>query len=136
MAATLRRIAPRKRVRSLWNGLGRGTPGDPCPSCANPLDATRVGAGADAIDLDACRTCQLIWFDANELARFSPEHQRPQDRISPEYDGLSLAACEVLASAKIETKARREKARVQASTAVAVIVIVARLLYVLRVLVR
>ncbi|MHC5052954.1 MAG: zf-TFIIB domain-containing protein, partial [Planctomycetota bacterium] len=49
-----------------------------CPSCRKP--ARRVSDGKT--DLDACRSCQLFWFDAQELEGLP--HRSAKDELSPE----------------------------------------------------
>jgi Zn-finger nucleic acid-binding protein len=92
--ALLRRFAPAERLRRLWRALADGTPGDPCPSCARPLLVV-APHGERTVAIDVCRGCQLLWFDAEELAAFSPERQAP-----PDEPGLSPAAAEAFVGAK------------------------------------
>lgn len=69
--ALLRRVAP-QRAKDLWLDLPDGAPGDPCPGCARPLATVEVAvSGGGAIHVDACRRCQILWFDAKEIERFA-----------------------------------------------------------------
>lgn len=132
--AALRKIVPEERLRDLWKLLPAAGAGDPCPVCSKPLTGTRVAQGADVIDLDACRSCQLIWFDADELRRFSPARQEPPASVAghrPNAD-LSARAREALARATLEAGALGDEALRQAAVAAAVLVFIARVLLRLR----
>lgn len=100
--AMLRRIATAERVNSLWRSVSAGSPGDRCPSCPKRLSTSQVHIGAREIELDACRTCQLLWFDADELAAFAPKGSRPSPAAAKER--LSPAAAEAMARSEIELR--------------------------------
>jgi len=50
----------------------------------------RVDVDAETIEIDACRRCQLFWFDGTELETFSPERQEP-DPDAPDPSAESHA---------------------------------------------
>jgi Zn-finger nucleic acid-binding protein len=74
--ALLRRCVPKERFHALWRKVhdSAGRRGKLCPSCGRRMSAvdTRVSEEV-SVELDGCRGCQLVWFDAAELERFSPE---------------------------------------------------------------
>jgi Zn-finger nucleic acid-binding protein len=109
--ALLRRFADAKRVRDLWLNLAVGHGDAPCPSCARPLLSTPVDCGGRTIAIDVCKPCQMLWFDADDLAAFSPGRQAPA--ASPDH--LSPAAAEALVAARYEADALGEKAERQAA---------------------
>lgn len=94
--AVLRQFAPADRVKRLWAALDEGAPGDPCPSCARPLLVVPP-YGERGVAIDVCRRCQLLWFDADKLAAFSPERQKP----APRTHELSPRAVEAIVKAEI-----------------------------------
>lgn len=101
----LRRFAPSDRVRAIWVNLPASRPGADCPSCSRMMAETKVAAGDDHVELDVCKACQLLWFDADELARFSPQRQSPPPRERP----FSPAAAEAVATADIAFRAQRQR---------------------------
>ena len=46
-----------------------------CPACFNALTSIQVGA----VNVDVCRGCGGIWFDAFELQRVDEEHETAGD---------------------------------------------------------
>jgi len=46
-----------------------------CPACFNALTSVQVGA----VNVDVCRGCGGIWFDAFELQRVDEEHETAGD---------------------------------------------------------
>jgi Zn-finger nucleic acid-binding protein len=54
-------------VPRLWAEVGANPrPGIACPLCRRSSSALM----ADGVELDLCRPCQSLWFDADELERF------------------------------------------------------------------
>jgi Zn-finger nucleic acid-binding protein len=90
--ALLRRIAPKKRVHAIWYGATRdGTKSQRgCPGCQFPMRTGRVDVDGETVEIDACRRCQLLWFDGTELESFSPERQEP-DANAPDPSAVSHA---------------------------------------------
>lgn len=70
--AVLRRYLKNETVRELWRtAMTESTPSDKsCPSCGNTLREFASRRDDRCISLDLCKTCQLIWFDENELDVF------------------------------------------------------------------
>ena len=77
---------------------------------------TPIATGAEHLALDVCKPCQLLWFDATELAQFSPARQAPP----PRTDRLSPDAAEALFLAEAEGRETLELAEEQAAAISAV----------------
>ena len=82
--AVLRQFVPRDRVARFWQSTADGRGGAACPSCSNAMAVIVATHDGRELELDACKRCQLHWFDAGELAAFSPERQAPP-RHPPEF---------------------------------------------------
>jgi Zn-finger nucleic acid-binding protein len=115
--AVLRQFAPGKRVRDLWLNLPVGREDGPCPSCGRPALATPVACGARTIDVDVCRPCQVLWFDADDLAAFSPQRQAPEQKT---HD-LSPRAAEAVVAAAVQAQELGDEAEREAMLVSAVI---------------
>lgn len=74
----LHRMMPVARLRELWAHVRSGKRGRaPCPACARPMRLAVVGEGADALQIDGCATCQILWFDPGELPSVAPASAWP-----------------------------------------------------------
>jgi hypothetical protein len=94
----LRRFGPEYRVKAIWTKLGEGPPGGPCASCDRPMVAAPTVAGTCWLVVDTCRKCELLWFDAKELASFTPIGRA----LHPPPPTLSPRAVEALAGVSAE----------------------------------
>lgn len=65
----LREHAPDSVVQELWTAAhDRGREAArPCPACEKPMRTFDVQATDARLELDACTTCRLVWFDGKEL---------------------------------------------------------------------
>lgn len=108
--SVLRKHLKGDTVRKLWlKAITASTPSDrKCPCCIRMLKAFTVSRDNRQIHLDLCRTCQLMWFDKNELEAFP----RVQKLHSPDMD-------ENLALAKIGLEAELESDRSSAENIIA-----------------
>ena len=97
--SVLRRYLKDDTVKKLWlEATTSSTPSKrKCPSCVNMLREFIVSRDNRQICLDLCKTCQLMWFDRDELEAF-PISKKLH---SPNMD-------ENLALAKIELEAELE----------------------------
>ena len=70
--AVLRRYLKDDTVSKLWRtAVTESTQSDRgCPSCGQTLREFSAGRDSRRISLDLCKTCQLMWFDKNELEAF------------------------------------------------------------------
>ncbi|HKQ39149.1 MAG TPA: zf-TFIIB domain-containing protein [Verrucomicrobiae bacterium] len=81
-----------------------------CPSCEKPMVEVPLMPPPDPLVLDACRSCQFVWFDASELEKIpaAPPQPRPED----EFRNLPPEAREMIALHKVQqmaAQARREE---------------------------
>lgn len=97
--SVLRKHLKDDTVKKLWfEAITASTPSNrKCPSCLNMLKEFIVSRENRQIHLVLCRTCQLIWFDKDELDAFPRVEKLP----SPDID-------ENLALAKIRLEAELE----------------------------
>lgn len=108
MMPVLRQELTAEIARDLWaRALRSHTPGVPCPVCR--LASARLGivVGRDRLELDICRRCHCVWFDAGEFQRLQAESPVLATIAAPEPRGweprLALAKARRLAE-----QARRE----------------------------
>ena len=84
--AVLRRCLPDDQVKHFWQRLQTATrSSDPCPSCAQALGRFTLDVGERTLELDVCKTCQLVWFDKGEFAAL-PENIVEAEVFSPETE--------------------------------------------------
>ena len=108
--AVLRKYLQDDTVRRLWlEAITASTLSNrKCPCCVNMLKEFTVSRDNRQIHLDLCRTCQLMWFDKNELEAFP----RAEKLYSPVMD-------ENLALAKIGLEAELENEQGSAENIIA-----------------
>lgn len=98
----LHRTALADAVHALW----RATAEHPrstdtlCPVCHKAMLAAPVPAGADPLEVDVCRRCQMVWFDVGE------QEALPLAEPPPEESELPQKARIVLALHRVEELAR------------------------------
>lgn len=102
--------AARARLLDTWQAARRKAVDDgrACPACTHPMCLVgAAGEDARAVELDVCRRCQVLWFDAGELEVFLPPRKVEHDPNLgvPMEDRVQLAL----------EKARRESERVAGS---------------------
>ena len=70
--AVLRKYLKSDAVKKLWRtAVVESAQSDRgCPSCGHTLREFAASRDNCRISLDLCKTCQLIWFDKNELEAF------------------------------------------------------------------
>jgi len=108
--AVLRKYLKDGTVRKLWlQAVAGSTTSDrKCPCCVQMLKEFTVSRNDRLIHLDFCRTCQLMWFDSNELEAFP----RVRKIHRPDMD-------ENLALAKIGLEAELESEQSSAENIIA-----------------
>lgn len=84
-------------INPLWLHAirGEGRVGLPCPSCRQPMIGVALSNRAE-INVDVCKHCHFIWFDAHEVDTLVPRQPEP---VAPE---LPQKAREMLAIAEVE----------------------------------
>lgn len=102
MAVTLvRRLAAGDTFKALWSSVLKTTEpsGPPCVCCARPM-ATATAGGQE---LDACRSCQMVWFDHGEQTQLQREGAaQARENPAPVDKPLPPEAARLLAQAQIE----------------------------------
>lgn len=94
-------------LNRLWQAAREGEGGSRvCPACRAPMVRVAMPDGARHLDLDVCRTCQLVWFDGREHEAL-PSKPAP---TSPEEE-LPEEAREILARARAEAVTARFEQR-------------------------
>jgi Zn-finger nucleic acid-binding protein len=108
--AVLRKYLKDDTVRKLWlEAVTASTLSNrKCPCCVKMLKEFTVSRDNRRIHLDLCRTCQLMWFDRDELEAFP----RVKKLHRPNVD-------ENLAIAKIGLEAELENERSSAENIIA-----------------
>ncbi len=77
--AVLRKLLEQDVVLDFWKKARTSKPSDrPCPSCCQPLHGFSYPLDQNAITLDICKRCQIIWFDKRKLEAF-PVRPLPVD---------------------------------------------------------
>lgn len=92
----LRHLMDPKAVKAVWaTVLNHGRDGDlACPMCQRSMQGVAVAAGENQMELDACRACHLMWFDAAELDQLpaKPTGDGPEIQLSQELrEKLAIA---------------------------------------------
>lgn len=96
----LRRQVDPAFIRGLWQQAGQAAPTGlrACPCCRETMREIAGPAGQDGLVLDLCLSCQLVWFDAGELASLPPTPPSPTTPPLP----LPLEVRERIALLQIE----------------------------------
>ena len=82
--AVLRKLLGPDVALNFWREAMSSTPANrPCPSCHQTLHAFKCDVDHNAIELDLCKRCQILWFDKGELEAF-PMEAVAADPLSPE----------------------------------------------------
>jgi membrane associated rhomboid family serine protease/Zn-finger nucleic acid-binding protein len=93
-----KRFTP-ESINPLWQHAmrGEGRIGLPCPSCQQSMIGVTLSDKAE-INVDVCKHCHFIWFDAHEVDTLIPRQPTPAP-VAPE---LPQKAREMLAMAEVE----------------------------------
>lgn len=113
----LKRLVPKANVNSVWRTLvNQPTPAADrfCPTCTQQMSQVNLGLVSNTLELDVCRTCQMLWFDAGELDEMGEDlkgttqpHLRRHDAQTSEKDRpLPPEATKAIALMKVEAIAR------------------------------
>jgi Zn-finger nucleic acid-binding protein len=101
----LRRTFAREEINAVWRRAvsSEGTAGPACPSCRNAMIEVSATADEHPLRIDVCRLCHFLWFDADELARFTPLPPKPE----PAEQELPPEARQALAIAQVQLMAEQ-----------------------------
>jgi Zn-finger nucleic acid-binding protein len=99
--SVLRNYLKGDTVKKLWlKAITASTPSNrKCPCCVNMMNEFTVSRDNRQIHLDLCRTCQLMWFDKNELEAFP----RAKKLAGPNMDE-NLALAKIRLDAELENE--------------------------------
>ena len=109
--ALLRRTLEPEFVNRLWRTVRDAHPTDHhgqlrCPSCRTRMHPAGLDSEEGAeLQLDVCRVCQIVWLDADEVARV-PQAPAAEPAITP-AGRFTPAAAEALAPMLLESERRR-----------------------------
>ncbi len=104
--SVLRKAIPPQYVKALWvKSHDKGTPrGKACPVCRRAMAEVPVPADGQAVALDVCAGCQMVWFDPREF-----EQLPKQVRKQPETEQLPLGVREAMAIAELKLDQTRQR---------------------------
>ena len=109
----LRATLGNDRVNTLWSRTfsAPGDSGKSCPICSRPMAPVIMGLPDQALELDVCKRCEFVWFDATEYEAIPPPPPKPREPGDVDEKELPQAAREALALYKVQRIA--EEARAQ-----------------------
>ncbi len=116
--ALLRRQVDRDFMNRLWQDV-RSTPrgnhlgGRLCPACRNPMLQIGADGVGERFQIDACKTCQFLWFDESETAQLPI--LSPNASAEPELDAKAREAVALAKVKLLREQADREENRPMAS---------------------
>ena len=101
--SVVRKSVVKPALDAVWQAAGQGweNPARPCPACRRPLRVARH----DALELDICRRCHLLWFDAGERERMPA---RPDAPVAPALSDKARASIALVEVERIRASARPE----------------------------
>ena len=82
-----------------------------CPCCQKPMVEVPVNPPPDPLVLDACKSCEFVWFDASELEKIPAPPRQPT--AEEQFRKLPAEARELIVIQKVRSiadQARREEA--------------------------
>ncbi|HEY3762627.1 MAG TPA: rhomboid family intramembrane serine protease [Verrucomicrobiae bacterium] len=95
--ALLRHTIGEGPVQSLWaQAIRASNDGKSCPICLRAMLPVTMGIPDKELNLDVCKRCEFVWFDASEYEAIPPAPD-PREAAKLEYAKLPEAAREELA---------------------------------------
>jgi membrane associated rhomboid family serine protease len=71
--ALLRHTIGEDRVRAIWSQAIRASnDGISCPICLRTMSPVTMGVPGKELDLNVCKRCEVVWFDASEYEAIPP----------------------------------------------------------------
>ena len=110
----LRAALGNDRVNALWSravSAPDGT-GKACPICGRAMTDVTMGVAGHVLDLDLCKRCAFVWFDATEYESIPPTPPKPGQPGEVDDKDLPRAAREALALYKVQQIAEQERREV------------------------
>jgi len=78
-----------------------------CPSCSRQLQVVEVEAAGQPVELDVCKTCALVWFDAGE---YEQAPAAPASRKKPDlFEGMTEQQREQMGEAMVRDMQRASR---------------------------
>jgi Zn-finger nucleic acid-binding protein len=76
----LQKTSDPKAIKEIWDNakLENHRSGKSCEACQKPMLVSKTSDKLGAIELDACPTCYLLWFDMDELQKLFNKLHSPQ----------------------------------------------------------
>jgi membrane associated rhomboid family serine protease/Zn-finger nucleic acid-binding protein len=107
--AVLRATIGNDRVNALWSRVISSTQDDgkSCPICSRAMAQVTMGLAGQALELDVCKRCEFVWFDATEYEAIPPPPPPPREPGEMDEKDLPQAAREALAIYKVQQMARQ-----------------------------
>lgn len=98
-SAVLRKYLRNETVNELWRtAMTQSTPSRrACPSCKRALRVFATNRDGRQISLDLCKSCQLMWFDKNELEAFP---KAPESKPAEIKQALTMAEAQFQVNAE------------------------------------
>ena len=86
----VRKSMQSKTFKKMWQQLfsGEFKQGRPCPGCKKSLCVVEADGKDSVLEIDVCRTCQILWFDEKEYADLP--------KVAPKVEQLSGSESRVL----------------------------------------
>jgi Zn-finger nucleic acid-binding protein len=72
-AAVAKSLVGKEFVRVAFVDSGIQSNGRLCPSCSKPMVISTLRTSLTEVELDICKSCQVLWFDQGELSENSSE---------------------------------------------------------------
>jgi len=100
------------RVTALWSRAitAPDNTGKACPICSRRMTDVTIGFGRQMLDLDVCKRCEFVWFDATEYESIPPAPPKPDESGRVDDKDLPQAAREALALYKVQKIAEDARA--------------------------
>jgi membrane associated rhomboid family serine protease/Zn-finger nucleic acid-binding protein len=114
--ALLRKTIGQDRVTAIWS-RAISSPcdtGKSCPICSRAMAQVTMGVTGQALELDVCRRCEFVWFDAAEYEAV-PLPLKPKEFGEVDEKDLPPAAREALALYRVQKIAEQAQAEENAA---------------------
>jgi membrane associated rhomboid family serine protease/Zn-finger nucleic acid-binding protein len=100
------------RVTALWSRAisAPGETGKSCPICSRAMTDVTMGVAGQLLELDVCKRCEFVWFDAAEYEAIPPPPPPPGEPGEMDEKDLPQAAREALAIYKVQQMAEQARA--------------------------
>ena len=110
--AILRQTTSKEAFRTFWSAAMAGgiEVALPCPCCNATMGHVMVPEGDGHIELDRCKACQIVWFDADERERALGAVEDPEARARAQAAARQAALPPEARAAMAQLDAQRVQA--------------------------